>query len=268
MNKKRVLVIGAGPLGCLFGARLHQAGHDVRLLARGYRLESLQKHGLLLENFETGEISVVDIPLVAGLTPDDNYDFVLVIMRKNYARELLPVLRDNQHTPNVLLLMNNFAGPDEFVHALDAARVLVGFPRSAGTWRGDTLRFLGGGASRTVTIPIGEVDGTIRSRTLETAELLESMNGYQVDIRLDMDALLKTYVVLLMPSLGPALYAAGLDRLRLANTPDLLVLAVRALREGVAVLNAMQVPVTPTFLQTHSIARAAPGGFYPVVDAA
>lgn len=249
MNKKRVLVYGAGPLGCLFAARLHQAGHDVRLLARGHRLESLQAHGLRLENFETGEISVENIQLGRQLTPDDQYDFVLVIMRKNYARDILPVLENNRHTPNILFFMNSFAGPDEFVQVLRAERVMLGFPSSAGSWREDTLCFLGGGTSRTLTIPIGEVDGTIKERTLAAAELLETMSGYQVDIRVDMDAWLKTHTVLLMPSLGPALYAAGIDRLRLANTPDLLVLAVRAIREGVAVLNAMQIPLTPTYFR-------------------
>lgn len=37
----KMLVCGAGPLGSLFAARLHQGGHDVTLLARGQRLADL-----------------------------------------------------------------------------------------------------------------------------------------------------------------------------------------------------------------------------------
>jgi hypothetical protein len=57
---------------------------------------------------------------------------VLVIMRKNHALQILPVLAANQHTPNVLFLMSNAAGPGAMVGALGEERVLNGFPGSAG----------------------------------------------------------------------------------------------------------------------------------------
>ena len=53
--------------------------------------------------------------------PDDAYDLVLVIMRKNHALQILPVLAANRHTPNVLFLMNNAAGPSALVDALGKA---------------------------------------------------------------------------------------------------------------------------------------------------
>jgi len=34
----KIFVYGAGPLGSLFAARLHEAGHEACLLARGQRL--------------------------------------------------------------------------------------------------------------------------------------------------------------------------------------------------------------------------------------
>ncbi len=34
----KILIYAAGPLGSLFTARLHEAGHEVSLLARGQRL--------------------------------------------------------------------------------------------------------------------------------------------------------------------------------------------------------------------------------------
>ena len=47
---RRVLVYGAGVQGGLYAARLHQAGLDVSLLARGRRLADLREHGIVLEN--------------------------------------------------------------------------------------------------------------------------------------------------------------------------------------------------------------------------
>ena len=245
MNPKKILVYGAGPLGSLFAARLHEAGYAVSLLARGQRLETLRRDGLVLIDGITGEKSVAQLAIIDALAPEDAYDLVLVIMRKNHARGVLPALAANQHTPNVLFLMNNAAGPDEFVQALGAERVLVGFPASAGMRQEDAIVYLAGNVEQKTAVPFGEIDGSIRQRTLEVAEILGSMPGYTADIRTDMDAWSKTHVALLMPSLVPALYAVGTDRLVLANTRDALVLGVRAVKEGLRVLRALGYPVVP-----------------------
>lgn len=80
---------------------------------------------------------------------------------------------------------------------------------------------------------------------MEVAEILASMPGFEAEIRPDMDAWLKTHVALLMPSLAPAMRAAGRDNVRMARTRDLVVLAVRAIREGFDVLRSLGIPVTP-----------------------
>jgi 2-dehydropantoate 2-reductase len=45
----RFVVFGAGAIGGVAGARLHQAGHDVVLIARGAHYEAIRDHGLTLE---------------------------------------------------------------------------------------------------------------------------------------------------------------------------------------------------------------------------
>jgi len=241
----KILVYGAGPLGSLFAARLQEAGHDVSILARGQRLAELREYGIVLEDAQTDRQSVARVTVVDQLRPDDAYDLVLVIMRKNKVAEVLPVLAANQHTPNVLFMMNNAAGPDQLIEALGQDRVLIGFPTSGGVRREHVIRYLGGRPDRIIPIPFGEVDGRITARTRRVADILGSMPGYTAEIRTDMDAWLKTHVALLMPSIAPALYAAGTDRLRLANTRDLLVLIVRSVREGFRVLQALDIPITP-----------------------
>lgn len=241
-----ILVYGAGPLGSLFAARLQQGGHEVSILARGQRLAELREHGIVLVDVQTGAQTLTRVNVVEGLAPGDAYDLVLVIMRKNHALEILPVLAANRQTPNVLFLMNNAAGPGALVEALGEERVLIGFPNSAGYREGHVVHCLTGTEEDKAYVPFGEVDGRITERTREIARILESAPGFGAQIRTDMDAWLKYHVALLFPSLAPALYAAGVDNYRLARTRDLVVLAVRAMREGFRVLRWLGLPVTPS----------------------
>jgi ketopantoate reductase len=245
----KILVCGAGPLGSLFAARLQQGGNDVSMLARGQRLNDLREHGVVLVDVQTKEQTVTRVNVVEALKPDDAYDLALVIMRKNHALRTLPVLAANRHTPNVLFLCNNAAGPDAFVEALGKERVLIGFPNSAGYREGHVVHCLAGTADDKADVPFGEVDGRITARTREVARILESAPGFGAEIRTDMDTWLKYHVALLFPSLAPALYAAGVDNYRLARTRDLVVLAIRAMREGFRVLRSSGLPVTPPKLK-------------------
>jgi 2-dehydropantoate 2-reductase len=242
----KILVYGAGPLGSLYAARLYEAGHDVSLLARGQRLADLKESGLVLVDTQTGRKTVTHPCLVERLTPKDAYDLVLVIMRKNRAIEILPILAANQHTPNVLFLMNNAAGPGELVDALGQERVMMGFPMAAGYRQEYVVHFMvGARPGKNAMIPIGEVDGRITSRLQEVGHTLASMEGFEVDLRSDMDAWLKTHVAMLMPSLAPAMRAAGRDNVRMAHTRDAIVLAIRAIREGYRILRVLGYPIVP-----------------------
>jgi 2-dehydropantoate 2-reductase len=248
-----ILVYGAGPLGSLFAARLRQGGHDVSILARGQRLSDLREYGIVIHDVQTDEQTVTRVDVVEQLAPDDAYDVILVIMRKNHALKILPVLAANQPTPNVLFLMNNAAGPGELIRALGKERVLTGFPSSAGYREGLIIHCLAGTPERPMSVPIGEVDGRITHRTREIARALERAPGYRVEIRTDMDAWLKYHVALLMPSLGPAMYATGLDKKRMARTRDAVVLALRAMREGFRVLRVLGYRMAPARLRMFAL---------------
>lgn len=236
-------------MGSIFAARLQQGGHEATLLARGRRLEALRRDGIVLIDARSEARSVTRVKLVERLDPEDAYDLALVIMRKNRIAEILPALAANPNIPTILFLSNNAAGPEAYIQAVGRERVLLGFPISAGYFEGDAVRCLAGSAEHKAAIPIGEVDGTITARVQETAAALRAMPGYEVEIRKDMDDWLRTHVALLFPGIAPAFYAAGSDRERLAETRDLLVLAVRAVREAFQVLREAGYTITPRRLR-------------------
>ncbi len=78
----RYVIIGAGAVGGAIGGRLHQAGHDVVLVARGDHLAALRRDGLRLVT--PGSEETLAVPAVAG--PDDLElagDDVLVLATKS-----------------------------------------------------------------------------------------------------------------------------------------------------------------------------------------
>jgi ketopantoate reductase len=228
----RVLVFGAGPLGSLMAARLLEAGHEVSLLARGQRLDDLKNHGVVLEDEVSGEREVAHVPVVTSLAPDDDYDLVMVVMRKNQAEMILPALAANRRVPTYLFMMNNAAGPTQLTEAVGEDRVLLGFPLPGGSRDGHVVRIVPVDEDHPYTLPIGEVDGGTRDRTRGVADVLRSMRGYEVEIRPDMNAWLKYHASVTILSLGPAVCAAAVDMERLARTRDLMVLSLRSIKEA------------------------------------
>jgi 2-dehydropantoate 2-reductase len=82
----RVVVLGAGGIGGTVGARLHQAGYDVALIARGAHGEAVRERGLTLETPE--ERVTLQIPAYAR--PDEltwRPDDVVVLAAKSQDTE-------------------------------------------------------------------------------------------------------------------------------------------------------------------------------------
>jgi 2-dehydropantoate 2-reductase len=239
----RILVYGAGVLGSLYAARLHDADHDVTILARGERLAAIREHGIVIRDDGTGLLTTSLVPAIDHLDPNDPYDLVMVVVRRDQVAGVLPALAASLATPTALFMGNNAAGPAELVAALGRERVMLGFP-SAGGALVDGVVHARIASGRTFPTMIGELDGETTERAAEIAAVLISA-GFRVSISCCMDAWLKTHAALVIPIAG-AIYAAGGDMGRLARTPDIRILTVRAVREGFATLRALDIPVVPT----------------------
>ena len=240
----KILIFGAGPLGSLYAARLIEAGHDVSLLARGQRLKDLQEQGIIIENAVTGEQEQTPVNTVEALMPDDDYELVMVVMRKNQALQILPTLSANTVVPTYLFLMNDMAGPGLKLKAIGSSRLMRGFPLPGGMRDGKVIRVVPEINNQPWEIPIGEVDGQITKRTRRVAAVLESMRGFKVDIRTDMDAWLKYHAALVVP-IATAYYAAGAEKDRFLGSRDAMVLGLRAQIEALRSLRKAGIKPTP-----------------------
>lgn len=247
-----ILCYGAGPLGCLYAARLQEAGFDVSILARGRHLTSLRAQGIILEDGATGRRRTTRVRVVEALAPSDPYDLVLVMMAGHHLHAVLPHLAANSRTPNLLFMFNNATGPAMMVDALGADRVLLGFPGAAGYRKGDLIRYMIVSRSEQPTT-VGEVTGEFTSRLEEIAGAFETA-GFPAALCRNMDAWLKTHAAEIVPTAG-ALYMAGGRISQLAASRRAIDLMIRAIRENYAALRARGIPITP---RKHSVFRWLP----------
>lgn len=89
----RILVFGAGVLGCNLANNLFRAGKDVTLLARGSWAEEIRTNGLRIKNKFSPRLTVSRIPVVTELLPDDPYDVIFVVVRYTRIDAILDTLR-------------------------------------------------------------------------------------------------------------------------------------------------------------------------------
>ena len=180
------------------------------------------------------------VPLVDRLKPEDRYDLVIVVMRRNQTRSILAPLAENKQIPDILFLVNNAAGPQEWVEALGRDRVLIGLPNAGGERRGNVVRFM---LIRSFPILFGEIDGKKTPRVERIIQMFKSA-GLRATAQKNMDAHMKSHVALVAPGAG-AIYMAGGDIRRLAHMREELILLIHAVREGFHALRTLGVPITP-----------------------
>lgn len=126
----KILVFGAGVLGCNLARNFFHARKDVTILARGNWADEIQKNGLRIRDVFFPRISVSHIPVVTELKPEDLYDVIFVAMRYTQLDAVMDTLKENQ-TKNIVFVGNNVRAR-AFAVSLPEKNVLFAFASSAG----------------------------------------------------------------------------------------------------------------------------------------
>ena len=126
----KILIFGAGVLGCNLANRLFRAGKDTTLLARGAWAEELRANGLRIKSKLALRTAVSRIPIVTELKPEDGYDVIFVAARYTQLDSLLHALRTNK-TKTVVFVGNNPCAEETAAHLLEK-NVLFAFTSAAG----------------------------------------------------------------------------------------------------------------------------------------
>ncbi|MCA9860986.1 MAG: 2-dehydropantoate 2-reductase [Thermomicrobiales bacterium] len=143
----RILIVGAGALGGLYGALLARAGNEVTVLARGAALDTLRADGLTLESPRYGTFTqpVRAIPDPTDAGPVD----LIFIAVKSYdldaaAQQIVPLVHDGV---TVVAVQNGIEHPRKLAAVVGDAALLPGVVIvSATVPRPGTIQHVGGPA--------------------------------------------------------------------------------------------------------------------------
>jgi 2-dehydropantoate 2-reductase len=109
----KILVMGSGGVGGLYGGRLARAGCDVTFVARGAHLAAMRERGLTIENAAQGDVHLPSVKVIDDPARAGPVDFVLFSVKlwdsETAARAVKPAV--GAHTA-VLSLQNGVIKDD------------------------------------------------------------------------------------------------------------------------------------------------------------
>ncbi len=187
----KILVYGAGVLGCNLARNLFRAGKDVTLLARGEWAEQIRKNGLRIKDTFSPRVSVSRIQVVTELKPDDPYDAIFVAVRYTQIDTVMDALRANK-TKNIVFVGNNVRAR-ALAAALPEKNVLFAFTVAAGHRESDRVASVD---LRKITI--GQLAGVPSNEQL--IGQIFSGTKYKVVYEPDMEDYLLCHAAFVMPA--------------------------------------------------------------------
>ncbi len=186
----KILVYGAGVLGCNLARDLFRAGKDVTLLARGNWGEEIKKNGLRIKDKFSPRVSVSRIPVVGELKPEDTYDVIFVVVRYTQLETVLDTLRANR-TENIVFVGNNVRA-SAVAAALPEKNVLFAFASSAGHRERDRVASID-----LKKITIGQLAGAPSNERL-IGQIFDGTK-YKVDYEPNMEDYLLCHAAFVLP---------------------------------------------------------------------
>ncbi len=127
----KFLIVGAGGIGCYYGARLLEAGHQVTFVARGPHLEAMQKQGLSVEHEALHFNAAVDAQAMESLMPSQlcsDYDLIMLALKSGATADWLAQSAEwlSQADTPVLSLQNGVDNEPLIAAAIGQQRTLGG----------------------------------------------------------------------------------------------------------------------------------------------
>jgi 2-dehydropantoate 2-reductase len=169
----RVLVIGTGIIGSIYGWALAESGQEVVHLVRSGRAASL-RHGLAVDMFDRRKgrkrhfRGLYRLIAVEVLSPRDTFELVIVPVKHYALEQTLKEIVPRTGGAEFVLLTQNWRGAAEIDSILPRTRYIYGDAKAGGTFSEGTL------VATLSAIDIGPAAGKTSALAKKAAALFES----------------------------------------------------------------------------------------------
>lgn len=240
----KILIYGAGVVGCTYGWQLSKAGYDITVLVRKGQKELIQKEGIHLfcSDFRGGSRKDMDFlftpTVIDELSPNNDFDYILVSVNKLQLLSVLPVLSKSARKANVVFFQNNWDAFAEIDKYLTPEQYFFAFPFMVGGGKDEKGIHCAISGLKYSNTPLGEKDGKRTPRVERLAMALNKANLKPVISNQMLVWLITHYAV--AAGLSAGIMSAGSARNFIKNTA-IIKTTIMAIREGLTICKRMGV---------------------------
>lgn len=234
----RILIYGAGVIGCLYATLFSEAGFDTTIYARGRRLESFKQNGLLY--FKNKKIKKAKVNIIDKVDANDIYDFVFLTVKSNQVHTALEELKNN-NSPNIVTMLNTLEKYNTWEEICGKGRIIPAFPGAGGSFEENILN-----AKLTPNIiqvtTFGEINGN-KSKRLSQLAILFKKSHIPYKIEKDMHAWQLCHLAMIVP-IADAYYEASVPE-KAGEDKELMRKTAITIKKNLDSLHKLGVTLTP-----------------------
>ena len=177
----KVLIIGAGVIGSIYGWALSEAGHNITHYVRSGKKDKL-KDGINIDVADTRKGKkkrhIVNYAAISTevLSPSDSYDLVIIPVKQHQLIELLSQIANKTGSADYLIMTGNWHGTAEVDKILPQSRYIWGDTTVGGTYKNGILI-----AGIFSPVQLGEINGENTERLRKIAALFKSA-GFKPEV--------------------------------------------------------------------------------------
>jgi 2-dehydropantoate 2-reductase len=238
----KVLVYGAGVIGCYLAHVLCEAGNEVSLLARGEWKETLEKNGLVIRHHLQNQTTIDHTEVIGQVDAARHYDVVFAVMQYQQMQAILGDLAQID-TPLVVLVGNDLSAPAMEREILRRSKtpktVLFGFQSTAGNREGAYVGCVrwGGGA-----LTLGGLHRALTEKEKNFFAKLFTGTKFRLSWEEDMDGWYKCHLAFVLP-IAYLCYLVGCDLRKTTRAQRKQMLD--ATDEGFGLLRKLGIAIRP-----------------------
>ena len=179
----KILIYGAGIVGCTYGWQLSEAGHDLSVLVRKEKKQQIEEDGIAIHctDFRGGQKQIKQTvfrpKVINELSSQNDFEYIIVSTNNLHLKEVLPVLAKSAGKAHILFFQNMWKDDfDEIANYLSPEQYFFGFPFMVGGGRDNKSIYCAISGLKYSHTPLGELNGEITPRVQKIANALEDAN--------------------------------------------------------------------------------------------